>query len=54
VHRLHNTLINCEKAQKPPKIGISERKVLAVKRVFMYAMHWRKNVTDALAARNLA
>jgi hypothetical protein len=45
------TLINSEKGQKLRRIGTNADEVLAVRNAFMYGMHWRKNVRDALSAR---
>jgi hypothetical protein len=46
------TLINCEKAGKLRQIGIIADEVLAVRKAFLYAMHWRKNVKNALSVRS--
>jgi hypothetical protein len=45
-------LINSENAKKLRQISIIAKEVLAVMKPFLYAMHWRLNVNDALSARS--
>ena len=45
------TLLNRETSQNLRKIGINALEVLAVTTAFLYHMHWRPNVNDALSVR---